>query len=1235
MMKNAIVSATRVRLVQDHRRGTVVIAVVLVAVLAALLALGVSERSATAQSEPETVGRVTGLTATAEDQSPGTVHLTWNAAENAQVYFVLFVKADDLASGNYAGVQMRAFNETEATIDGLEAGASYHFIARGMRYNISTFKHVWGDDWSSLTTATAAGVASGNATPPDVSQPMPVEPQTVGVVTGLTAITDGQPPGTVQLTWNAAENAQVYLVLFVKADDLASGNYAGVQMRVFNETEATIDGLEAGASYHFIARGLRYNISTFKDIWGDDWSGLTTAILSAEPKVPLSELEHWDRLEESKPASADQIKALPWVADGVDYSERAAAEELIAAAIWYPDTFNALLQMAWVTDSVTEHETTVIRRIRWTAKYAPALAEPMLQKSWIQDGITRDEAIVIERLYWTIRTRDESLQPEVIQKAVEILAMPFLDTVESPDALAVWDLRKIARFNPNDFLNIMAHANVSDGITDQEAKVVTVLSSANRYKPDSLPILLDGLDGTGGVYLEERAIELDLSGEVQLTIIRVIDKDTPNMDRLEHAVRVVEEFMGEPLPTNYVAWYLDDAARSAGKGYHAGTHITSSLVYDIVDGDSKSRTPMQHIAHEVGHYYFRGNTHQWLDEGPAKFFESISERERVGRPVAYFKQSCGPAKTIQEQEQLRNDIRAGLVTAPDGWTQCDYYLGERFFVDLYLAMGEEDFRPGLRSLYLKSQRDDPNDDCEGTDLTICHVEAAFKAGASEEVVAKVDEVIYRWYYGIVAEESVSLDDLERADRLEPAQANQLNALPWIADGIVDSERDAAQMLIDAARVYPDTFSALLELPWVLDHDMTSAETNAIHGIRWSAKYAPALSEQMLQISWVQDDITEAEGDVIYRLYRTGREDPELAGAMLDMPFLETFEPDDALAVSAISYMGRRGEDHLEALKQSQIFKDGITDDLTTLVRAAGTIRDADALAQWLVPGYASIEVHTSQTELTPELKISVFRDHNDPRPETMSELVRIVEQIESLMQVPLPNPRLVFVISDQAPLMSTNGIGQGKRYDFAYGLREDREDTQRFASEYATDRPMLPSVMIHEIGHDYFGNELKSWLNHTPVKTFEYVYRLDGRDSSETPEAVLNVIQRRGCEARNIQHLEEMNPPSSDRINSLCHHYLGYWMGRELLEAVGQEEYFARMRRFYHRKEELVAEGIDPGIAEIRELFPDQLDIVEHYWSGDVGNPEEQYWGGLANLIGDSTEHFFGCCCAGCMPVDA
>jgi len=483
--------------------------------------------------------------------------------------------------------------------------------------------------------------------------------------------------------------------------------------------------------------------------------------------------------------------------------------------------------------------------------------------------------------------------------------------------------------------------------------------------------------------------------------------------------------------------------------------------------------------------------------------------------------------------------------------------------------------------------------------------------------------------------------VERADRLErsaPASANRIKRLPWVADGIEGIEYEAAQMLVDAANHYPHTFSGLLELRWVNDADLTVAETRAIYGIRWGAKNTPRVSEGLLALSWVRDDITEAEGQAVDYLYRVGRySGEEIVFALLDMPFLQTLELDDAQAVYAISNMGRFGEAHLATLKESQIFKDGITDDDITLIRAAGTIREAEELGRMLTPDYADIEVYTGRTTLSPEIKISIVR-HPDVAAwsGTIPELVRIAEQLEALMEVPLPKPHLLFVISDYAPSASSLGISQGKNWKFAMALRGDQERPERFARKYASDRGMLSSTIIHEIGHDYYGSEIKSWLNHTPIKGgFEYIYQLDGRDPSETPERVLNIIQRRGCEARNIQHLEEMNPPSSDRGNILCHHYFGYWMGRELLEAVGQDEFMARMRRLYHLKNKMVSEGYDPGIAEMRELFPEQHEIVERYWSGDVGNPEEKYWGGLASIIGNPVEHFFGCCCAGCVPVDA
>lgn len=105
-----------------------------------------------------------------------------------------------------------------------------------------------------------------------------------------------------------------------------------------------------------------------------------------------------------------------------------------------------------------------------------------------------------------------------------------------------------------------------------------------------------------------------------------------------------------------------------------------------------------------------------------------------------------------------------------------------------------------------------------------------------------------------------LHGLARASRLQLQFANQLESLPWIADGIDDRERETAQMLVDAANRYPDTFKALLKKPWVTDHDLTDAEAIAIYGIRWMA-----------------------------------RRDEASTLAILDMPFLQTLEFDDSLA----------------------------------------------------------------------------------------------------------------------------------------------------------------------------------------------------------------------------------------------------------------------------------------------------------------------------------------------------
>ena len=101
------------------------------------------------------------------------------------------------------------------------------------------------------------------------------------------------------------------------------------------------------------------------------------------------------------------------------------------------------IKLSWVQDDITKGESASIESLRWMAQISPALAERVLEKPWAQDNMTSDEATVIRHLFWMINfgsDEDQSLRPYVIEEAIKILEMPFLDSVESADVSALMSL---------------------------------------------------------------------------------------------------------------------------------------------------------------------------------------------------------------------------------------------------------------------------------------------------------------------------------------------------------------------------------------------------------------------------------------------------------------------------------------------------------------------------------------------------------------------------------------------------------------------------------------------------------------------------------------------------------------------------------------------------------------------------------------------------------------------------
>ena len=595
-----------------------------------------------------------------------------------------------------------------------------------------------------------------------------VSAQTGAPTTGNIIVRDGTNPGEVVISFDAVPDATHYRIGYVNMETdylLALASVTGewkeafiyVDVSVLNftvtadrRTQYTLRRLEQGVRHAFTVRtsdGLQReptwpsNPRWTYHVVADRGGACPSAVPVVATSISLTGFRSGAWLEQNRPQAAIAIGSLPWIGDGVDATERYVAESLIAAARWYPDVFSALMNKSWVGDGVTDDEAIAIVWIRWTVRSSPQLAGGMLQKPWVQDAVSADEARVIRNLYWISRIFDSELlrqglsaaaadilEPRLSAAAVRILAMPFLDEVSGADAAAVASMtRYSAESNPG-FLEVIAHPRLSDGITDDEAKIVAVLGGTYQYNPSLVSVLLDPTRTT----IEERAIHLPLSGAVNLAIVRTRPGAQRTMHLLEHSVREVEGFVEAPLPTSHVSLLFEDAISDTAGGANFGSHITMRPRYDVDDESSAAKAAGRVIAHEVAHYYWTRNE-RWINEGGADMVSYFSENARTGRLMESHRLPCAYARNIAELERL--DTTYGTDESI-----CFYSLGGRLFLDLYGNLGDAAFRQRFRQLYQASLTLDAN--LSRSRAGINYVRQAFRANTTGAGV-----VIARWYDG--------------------------------------------------------------------------------------------------------------------------------------------------------------------------------------------------------------------------------------------------------------------------------------------------------------------------------------------------------------------------------------------------------------------------------------------------------------------------------------------------------
>ncbi len=488
------------------------------------------------------------------------------------------------------------------------------------------------------------------------------------------------------------------------------------------------------------------------DVTMDEWLALRTLTLLAVQDTAVAKF----------------IADFDWLNDGITESERKALDALRSITVEHPSLAETLLSLPWLSDQLTDHEGAMVREFRRLTRRDPQIAQQvghmrlmdgpiqhwlreavwtlsklhdidpdslstLRNQPWFNNGLDEEEARLVDDL-GSIALKSET-------GALSIIRMPFLKTFEPADALAIRSLNELVNFDhregservSNHFQRVMAHPAISDGITNEEAKIVATLRRVSQHNPDLVDTLLDPAQVT----LEERIIDLPLAGEVHITIMRTRPGAERTMDLLDRAVRDVEGLMGLQFPERQVIYLFEDAIRDSVLGTNFGTHIASR---PKVDEDSYAvESALSHLIHETSHYYWH-DMPAWLAEGAATFIEPFASKAVTGLPVAVDKSPCAYAGNIAELKSL--EPKRG---SPE--FSCNYALGEWLFHDLYRSLDETTFKQGFRNLYLLSLTDDLEDTCEGVKLDICHVEAAFKNDSTAEAAAIVDKVIARWYHG--------------------------------------------------------------------------------------------------------------------------------------------------------------------------------------------------------------------------------------------------------------------------------------------------------------------------------------------------------------------------------------------------------------------------------------------------------------------------------------------------------
>ena len=353
--------------------------------------------------------------------------------------------------------------------------------------------------------------------------------------------------------------------------------------------------------------------------------------------------------------------------------------------------------------------------------------------------------------------------------------------------------------------------------------------------------------------------------------------------------------------------------------------------------------------------------------------------------------------------------------------------------------------------------------------------------------------------------------------------------------------------------------------------------------QWVAQRHPGLHRAMMQLPWVADGLDDGEKEAIDSILYAAVRDSSIAENLVQMPFLFSYEPADVHAIDGIREMMRDG--FSANLTSSRVFRNGITDEWAPVVAAAGTLGSGAAISQYL--NDAAITVDSREYTMSGQpLAITIVRpDNAAAQPGTMEMAYQSVIGVEAVMRLPLPVRHVIIAFDPRA--VSADSIGTNHGY--AIGISEENPNGGQAS---------LRNTLFHEVAHYWWGGNV-NWIDEGMADTIAATASLAAGDDWEA-----RPNRRKECAARNISVLGHSRRGDGQFH---CNYYLGEMLFRDLQAAMTPADFTAAIQALYFasraKPAPQSADEYRADIAEVRQAFPEQRDIIDRHYNGDLNAP--------------------------------